>query len=889
VTASISSGGGGTASLIGSATVATDGSGLATFNGLGISGLVGSYTLAFSSTGLGGTASSSFGLAAGAPTQLAVLTEPAGATSGAAFGTAPAVLLRDGAGNRVNQAGVSVTASIASGGGGSATLVGTTTVATDGSGVATFNGLGISGLAGPYTIGFASGGLTGTTSASFNLSAGAPTQLDMVTQPSGAVSGQAFTTQPAVRLLDGVGNPVSQAGVNVTASITGGGGGAALNGTTTVATDGSGVATFSGLGITGTAGSYSLDFTAGGLTGTTSASFNVTVNPTQLGMVTEPAGAVSGMALTTQPVVQLLDAGSSPVAQAGVSVTASITGGGGGATLIGTVTVATDAAGQATFSNLGVNGLVGSYSLDFTAAGLTGVTSASFNVTAGAPTQLEMVTQPSGAVSGQAFTTQPVVRLRDGAGNPVSQAGVNVAVAITGGGGGATLNGTTTVATDASGVATFSGLGITGSAGSYSLDFTAGGLTGTTSASINLTVNATQLGMVAEPAGAASGAAFATQPVVQLLDAGSNAVPQAGVNVTASITGGGGGATLIGTVTVATDAAGLATFSNLGLSGPVGSYSLDFAAGGLNGVTSGSFNLTAGAPTQLQVVTDPSGAVNGVAFGTQPAVRLEDSGGNPVNQAGVTVTAGITGGGATLLGTNSASTDGSGLATFADLGITGTATSYSLTFTAAGLADAVSGGFALAVGAPFALDLVTSPAGAVSGAPFGTQPVVRLLDSGGNQVAQAGIDVTASILSGDPGTTLDGTATVATDGTGVAAFGDLGLTGAVGPYEIVFSSTGLASVSSPIGLAFSVQPGVGEPAVANVTHDSLTMLSEAHPAVGNMTPDTGVTVRMAIAPQVSHAESSASVIEGGHVGDGPGPVCRDGAAHEPDCRDAPWT
>jgi hypothetical protein len=184
---------------------------------------------------------------------------------------------------------------------------------------------------------------------------------------------------------------------------------------------------------------------------------------------------------------------------------------------------------------------------------------------------------------------------------------------------------------------------------------------------------------------------------------------------------------------------------------------------------------------------------------------------------------------------------------------------------------------------------VTSPAGAVSGAPFGTQPVVRLLDSGGNQVAQAGIDVTASILSGDPGTTLDGTATVATDGTGVAAFGDLGLTGAVGPYEIVFSSTGLASVSSPIGLAFSVQPGVGEPAVANVTHDSLTMLSEAHPAVGNMTPDTGVTVRMAIAPQVSHAESSASVIEGGHVGDGPGPVCREGAAHEPDCRDAPWT
>jgi hypothetical protein len=381
-----------------------------------------------------------------------------------------------------------------------------------------------------------------------------------------------------------------------------------------------------------------------------------------------------------------------------------------------------------------------------------------------------MVTQPAGAVSGQAFTTQPAVRLLDGAGNPVSQAAVNVTASVTGAG--ATLDGTPTVATDGSGIATFSGLGITGSAGSYSLDFSATGLTGATSATFTLVVPPTQLGMVTAPAGAASGVAFSTQPVVRLLDAGSNPVTQVGVSVTASITGGGGGATLIGTVMVATDASGQAVFTDLGISGVAGVYSLDFNATSLTGVTSSSFNLAVGPATQVTIVT--------------------------------------------------------------------------------------------------------APAGAASGQPFTTQPVVRLLDSGGNQVAQAGIDVTASILSGDPTATLDGTTTVQTDGNGVATFSNLGLTGPAGAYEISFGSTGLISASAPIGLAFSIQPDLAGTLQANwagpgagyVMNDRLTTRPAAQSAAGNMTQPQGVSVTMAIAREARHAESSVSLIAGAMWGMG---------------------
>src|SRR5689334_20022905 len=136
----------------------------------------------------------------------------------------------DLAGNAVSQAGVTVTAAIATGGG---TLNGTATAATNASGVASFTNLAITGTAGDRTLSFSSTGLTGATSSTITITAGAATQLAVSTQPStSAVSGAALTQQPVVQIQDASGNPVSQGGTPVTATIASGPAGATLSGAT---------------------------------------------------------------------------------------------------------------------------------------------------------------------------------------------------------------------------------------------------------------------------------------------------------------------------------------------------------------------------------------------------------------------------------------------------------------------------------------------------------------------------------------------------------------------------------------------------------------------------------------------------------------------------------
>src|SRR5205823_2743769 len=229
-------------------------------------------------------------------------------------------------------------------------------------------------------------------------------------------------------------NPVSQAGVTVTAAIATGGG--TLGGTLTATTTGTGVATFTNLAITGNAGGGTLSVSATGLTGVHSAKVTLTAGTaTQLTVTTQPsATAQSGVPFTQQPVIQVRDASGNPVSQAGVTVTAAIATGGG--TLGGTLTATTTETGVATFTNLAITGTAGDRTLSFSATGLTSVNSATVTITAGAATQLTVTTEPSStAQSGVPFAQQPVIQLRDASGNPVSQSEVSVTAAIATGGG----------------------------------------------------------------------------------------------------------------------------------------------------------------------------------------------------------------------------------------------------------------------------------------------------------------------------------------------------------------------------------------------------------------------------------------------------------------------
>ncbi len=100
---------------------------------------------------------------------------------------------------------------------------------------------------------------------------------------------------------------------------------------------------------------------------------------------------------------------------------------------------------------------------------------------------------------------------------------------------------------------------------------------------------------------------------------------------------------------------------------------------------------------------------------------------------------------------------------------------------------------------PF-LVLVTQPSGeAESGVAFAAQPVVQVRDAEGADLAESGLEVTASLV-GDAGT-LDGSVTRTTDADGRATYTDLAITGPAGEYALRFTAPGaVQTLSSSIAV-----------------------------------------------------------------------------------------
>ena len=519
------------------------------------------------------------------------------------------IRIRDAAGNAVAKGGVQVTAALEGAGG---VLGGTRTVATDAEGVATFTNLSLSGSAGTYTLLFAAPGLTAVASEGITLKAGAPATLAIVEQPATtAQSGVILTRQPVLQFQDADGNPVGQAGVPVSAAIQSGGG--LLGGTATVLTNGSGRAAFVNLSIGGPIGTRTLRFSAAALPAVTSGNIAVDAGPASAIVITTnpPSAITSGAVLFPAPVVRILDAfGNLVDPEPEVTITATVAS--GSATLGGT-TSSTTVAGTATFPNLVLTGTSGSNTLSFSASGLTSAVSSPVSIGAGTPASIAIVTQPSAsAETGVAFAQQPVVQVRDGANNAAPVAGIPITVTIASGDG--TLLGTTTLSTNASGQAAFNDLAISGTAGPRTLRFTGAGLTGVTSSAITITVTAppaTSLKISTGPSTAArSGQPFAVQPVLELQNGTGNGV--AGATITATINTGPAGSSLAN-ATAVTDAAGLATFSGLTITGSPGDYTIQFASGGLTAV-SGAITIGGDASRLLITAAPSTQASNGAAF-----------------------------------------------------------------------------------------------------------------------------------------------------------------------------------------------------------------------------------------------------------------------------------
>lgn len=116
--------------------------------------------------------------------------------------------------------------------------------------------------------------------------------------------------------------------------------------------------------------------------------------PKRLAMGTQPSGASAGVALTTQPTVQVVDGGGEFCSAATNTVTATKHSGVTG-TLSGTTSKAA-VAGTASFTDLAMSAGESGVTIDFGASGLTSVTSAPFDVAGGSSNPLFFMSTETG-------------------------------------------------------------------------------------------------------------------------------------------------------------------------------------------------------------------------------------------------------------------------------------------------------------------------------------------------------------------------------------------------------------------------------------------------------------------------------------------------------------
>jgi hypothetical protein len=299
-------------------------------------------------------------------------------------------------------------------------------------------------------------------------------------------------------------------------------------------------------------------------------------------------------------------------------------------TVVIQITDKTDANGRISLS-VPVGTIAGAIAFTVSSPGL-----ATLNLTgtavAGAPAKLAMNQQPSAtALAGVALTTQPRVQLQDTYGNSAAVAGKAVVASLTTPAG-RTLAGTTSVNTDANGVATFTNLAVIGLSGSLTLRFTHDTLTAATSSAITLGVGeaAKVVLTTRPPATTTSGATLLTQPIARITDAAGNTVTSsaAAVTVTASA-----GYTVGGSATV-TAGAGIVTYTGLSVTGPAGNALLTFASSGLASDTATvAVTVSAGAPASIAAVS-PTAFIDSiqanVASGNLAAVVVKDAQNIPV-------------------------------------------------------------------------------------------------------------------------------------------------------------------------------------------------------------------------------------------------------------------
>ena len=613
-------------------------------------------------------------------------------------------------------------------------------------------------------------------------------------------------------------------------------------------------------------GKYVMTFTADGLAPAHSLMFAIEPGTsTRVYVSSNPAWAAAGTGFSNSPVVGLKDAGQNLVTEDALNVTVQLVDSPPEATLSGSL-VRQFYRGNSTFTNLIVN-LPSSghpYRLKFIAvrsstSELVPAYTTSFEVHQGSPSVLKITQQPGAASGGTPFGLQPRLEIHDPAANKVdraqgtlvaslqSQANVSRQQVLLG-------NVETLVR---NGESKFTNLTIDQIGGTYSIFFTAYlQSVDMSQAQIyshdwyvakNLSMQSETFEVLAgrvvsmiifRQPGDAYGGEIIPQPILHFVDSGGNLVPgdQMIVSVVAKLSQSEHQASILG---IYSSRSGKISFTDLRLRSPGQSFQLVFS---INQSASENWSgqhaemvayekrMHAGALTNLSVVVHPNNIVSGWHFSKDVEVHLVDIIGNLIPKSDVPVSASLDLSSAVIHRApfnSSLSTDGSvkcdtnpianvegrssvfssqGIAVFTDLVVGRAGTGFRLLFGTNLLNGAASQRFGVTLGeTAVSLHVVCSPTVETAGVAFSQQPILDVVDNGGNRMhRQMPQNIDARFISSSwAAAVMAGTANASMYGD-LAAYTNLAIDLAGTGFQIEFHSDGLTSALS---LPFQVVAG----------------------------------------------------------------------------------
>jgi adhesin/invasin len=847
VTFAVTAGGG---SIVnGSATVATDQSGIASAPGWKLGPLVGANMMTAANDTLSGSPVEFNATGTvGSPSKVTIV-DGNGQTAqvGTTVNKPLRVRVADANDNPCPDIAVTFTPSTGSG-----SITGSPAT-TDASGVAT---------SGIWTLGTdleedtLTAGAAGATPATFKAYpyAGSPKNFSIVSGTPQTGSVGATLAKPIVQVTDAYNNGVE--GVGVVFQVTGGNG--TVNGgqTVSVRTGSDGSASPASWVLGTTAGTNTLTATCDNPASTLT--FTATGNALAASRYVVTSGSYSPPAGSPVTITaQLADTYGNPIAQPGLLVTFTSTGGGKFPATPATATTGPNGAATIQFTTATLLGTKHTVSATSgSGSTLCKGTSAEITTTPAVPAKMVKVAGGDGqsATVNTNVATAPSVIIYDAYNNVVP--GVTVTFAVTGGAG---KVGTASAVTNASGVASCGSwtLGTKSGANGNTLTATLGAVTGSP-ATFTATGTAGAATQYIVAASSYTPAARSTITLTaQLADQYGNAVATSGIPVSWTKTGASGS---FGSTTTNTNTSGIATttYRVNRVAGGTYVFTARSTSGGTRTGSSATVTIVAAAPTRMSVYAgNNQTATVGTAVATAPSVRLRDQYGNYcANQA---VTFAVTAGGGTIT-TAAATTDASGVASCGAWTLGTKVGANTLTATRTGLTTVTF----TATGVLGPAAKMTLSAGAAQSAAVGTavaaRPSVLVTDVYDNPVPNLG--VTFALGSGG-GTITGGAATTGTNGIATVGSWTLGTTAGTNTLTatragltgspVTFTATGLAGAPTkflvtasdynpPRGSAVTIAAQLADQYNNPVTNQNVSVTFTRTPTTGTLNPVPVTTV-----------------------------------------------